>query len=181
MEIKGEIDVTLSIYLIIIVLLLVTVSFIYLLVRKKHPRETLSCKKQEPSSLHIQPIITPAEIKIPPIELPSKIYKPFSNARAVDLLGLSQEEADMFIGELIEQFNSELPALEEAVQQKNHARIETISHSLKGSSTSLGTGGVSDVLIDFNTYVKTGNDSQIIEAHLENLKHYLIDLKRVFG
>lgn len=87
----------------------------------------------------------------------------------------------MFIGELIEQFNSELPALEEAVQQKNHARIETISHSLKGSSTSLGTGGVSDVLIDFNTYVKTGNDMRIIEAHLDNLKHYLIDLKRVFG
>jgi len=87
----------------------------------------------------------------------------------------------MFIGELIAQLDTELPHLEKAVQQKDYEKIETISHSLKGSATSLGTGGVSDVLIDFNTYIKTGNDNQIIEAHLDNLKHYLIDLKRVYG
>ncbi|MCX6073677.1 MAG: Hpt domain-containing protein [Campylobacterales bacterium] len=172
---------TLSLYLIVIALLIVTISFVYLVFRKKYPRETISDKHQEPSPLHVQTVITPEEIKIPPIELPSKTYKPFSNDRAVELLGLSQEDADMFIGELIQQFDAELSNLEEAVRAKNYERIETISHSLKGSSTSLGTGGVSDVLIDFNTYVKTGNDSRIIEAHLENLKHYLVDLKRVFG
>ncbi len=164
---------TLSIYVITIVLLVTALFLLYLLFRPKLPLETLSDKQMDVSR--------PKEIEVPLIELPSKIYNPFSNARAVEFLGLSQEEADMFIGELIAQLDTELPHLEKAVQQKDYEKIETISHSLKGSATSLGTGGVSDVLIDFNTYIKTGNDNQIIEAHLDNLKHYLIDLKRVYG
>jgi len=165
--------VTLSIYLISAVILIVALFLSYFLFRKKPPLETLPDRQIE--------VTQPKEIEVPLIKLPPRTYEPFSNTRAVELLGLSQEEADMFIGELIAQLDTELPHLEEAVQQKNHEKIETISHSLKGSATSLGTGGVSDVLIDFNTYVKTGNDNQIIEAHLDNLKHYLIDLKRVYG
>ena len=157
-------------------------SFLYFLLRKKEPRETIPKRDEKVATLHVPtPTTTPEEKKLPLVELPSKTYEPFNNSRAVELLGLSQEEADMFIGELIAQFDAEFSHLEEAVRQKDYKRIETISHSLKGSSTSLGTGGVSDVLIDFNTYVKTGTDMQVIEAHLENLKHYLAGLRRAFG
>ncbi len=198
----------LSIDSIDIVLLVGLAYFLYLLFKEKPPLETVPKKPEKPQptlpqvqeatkteeikeqqkieddSVTEEPAsleTLPKDVEIPAIELPSRIYEPFSNARAVEFLSLSQEDADMFIGELIEQFDAELSNLEEAIDQENYAKIESISHMLKGSATSLGTGGVSSVLIDFNTYVKTGTEMRIIKTHMENFKHYLVDLKKVYG
>jgi len=123
----------------------------------------------------------PVAIEKPPVELPKKEYPKYDNARAVEQLGLSQEEADMFISELIEQIDSEIPGLEAAINNEDIEKIESITHMIKGSATSLGSGGVADVLTDFNTYIKEDQDSQMIQYHLNNLKHHLVKLKAQFG
>ena len=118
----------------------------------------------------------------PQVILPKRDYPHFDNARAVEQLGLSQEEADMFITELIELIDTELSGLETAVHNEEYDIIENISHMIKGSATSLGSGGVADVLVDFNTYVKDEEPNiKVIHAHLDNLKHYLDELKKQFG
>ena len=133
--------------------------------------------------VEVKPIPEPKPVaeKKPAVKLPKQEFPKFNNARAVEQLGLSQEEADMFISELIEQIDSEIPALEAAVNSEAHEKIESISHMIKGSATSLGSGGVADVLVDFNTYTKEGKDIQVLQAHLAHLKLHLIDLKAQFG
>ncbi len=51
---------------------------------------------------------------------------------------------------------------------------------VKGSATNLGTGGISDVLVDFNTYMKTDNDTSVIAGHMRNLNRALKELKEQF-
>ena len=107
-------------------------------------------------------------------------YPEFDNARAVEQLGLSQEEADMFIFELVTQIEEEIPNLDAAIAANDVDRLEKVSHMLKGSATSLGEGGVADVLVAFNTYCKDGNDPQVIKDHMENLRYYFGKLKEKF-
>lgn len=104
-------------------------------------------------------------------------YPPYDSTRAIESLGLSEEETEMFVRELIDQIETEIPTLEAALEAGEHETLERVSHMLKGSSTSLGTGGVADVLVAFNTYCKTGNDLEVIAGHLEDLKHYFEALK----
>jgi len=108
-------------------------------------------------------------------------YPEFSNARAVEELGLSQEEADLFMSELVAQIEEELPNLDAAVAANDVERVERVSHMLKGSSTNLGTGGVADVLVAFNTYCKTGRNIEVIQSHMQDLRFYLGQLKAQFG
>ena len=108
-------------------------------------------------------------------------YEKFDNSRAVDQLGLSQEDADIFVKELIEQIEEELPKLETAIEKKEFKQIDDISHMIKGSSSSLGSGGVADLLTEMNEYCKKGRDIEIIENYLYNLKHYFNELKTQFA
>lgn len=108
-------------------------------------------------------------------------YPEFSNARAVEELGLTQEEADLFVGELVTQIEAELPALEAAAAANDAEKLEEVSHLLKGSSTSLGTGGVSDVLTALNAACKTGGDLRAIQQHIDDLHYYFGELKAQFG
>ena len=126
-----------------------------------------------------EPMQEPAQSR----ETPSKIvdYPPFSHARAVNELGLSEEEAVDFIGEMIVQIDEEIPKLDMEVAKGNAGKVELIVHMLKGSAVSLGSGGVADVLIEFNTYCHEGSDMQIIKQHLHNLKHYQANLKEAYG
>ncbi|WP_345977514.1 hypothetical protein [Sulfurimonas sp. HSL3-7] len=107
-------------------------------------------------------------------------YPPFDNTRAMEEFGLPKEDADEFIVDLIQQIEEEMPALEVAVQAQDNKQIENISHMIKGSATNLGTGGAADVLIDFNTYMKTGNDPLVIAGHMRNLHRSLAELKEQF-
>lgn len=126
-----------------------------------------------------------AEEKVPAEEAPAafepKPYPEFNNARAVEQLGLSQEEADMFIGELVTQIEEEIPNLDAALAANDVEKLEKVSHMLKGSATSLGEGGVADVLVDFNTYCKSGSDRAVLETHINNLRYYFEKLKAKFA
>jgi len=129
----------------------------------------------------------PAEVEVPAeaveVEVPfePRPYPEFNNARAVEQLGLSQEEADMFISELVTQIEEELPNLDAAKDANDLEKLEKVSHMLKGSATSLGEGGVADVLVDLNTYCKEGSDPRIIAEHLNNLHFYFERLKEKFA
>lgn len=109
-------------------------------------------------------------------KLPEANYPPFTHVRLVEM-GLSDEEAKEFVGELIPQLEVEIPLIEAAIQDGDLHKIERLTHGIKGSATNLGTGGVSDLLVEYNTYLKTGTDIDIAKAYLEHLVHYTNELK----
>lgn len=109
-------------------------------------------------------------------ELPEAKYPEFTHVRLVEM-GLSEEEAKEFVAELIPQLETEIPLIEAAMQEEDLHKIERLTHGIKGSATNLGTGGVSDLLVEYNTYLKTGTDIEIAEAYFKHLKRYTNELK----
>jgi len=96
-------------------------------------------------------------------------------------MGLSDEEAKEFVAELIPQIEVEIPLIEAAIQAGDFHKIERLTHGIKGSATNLGTGGVSDLLVDYNTYLKTGTDSDIAKTYFAHLVHYTNELKTQYA
>ena len=118
----------------------------------------------------------PAETK----ELPEANYPQFTHVRLIEM-GLSDEEAKEFVDELIPQIETEIPLIEAAIQEGDFHKIEKLTHGIKGSANNLGTGGVSDLLTDYNTYLKTGTDSDIATAYFKHLIHYSNQLKAQYA
>ena len=120
------------------------------------------------------------EVKTPEVKetkkLPEANYPEFSHIRLVEM-GLSEEEAKEFVAELIPQLETEIPLLEAALKEGDFHKMERLTHGIKGSATNLGTGGVADLLAEYNTYLKTGTDIDIAEAYIEHLKEYTNALK----
>ena len=96
-------------------------------------------------------------------------------------MGLSKAEAKEFVAELIPQIETQIPLIKEAMAISDFHNMERLTHSIKGSATTVGTGGVSDLLVDFNTYLKTGTELAIVEAYLEQLNHYCEELKEQYS
>jgi hypothetical protein len=109
--------------------------------------------------------------------IPTKTYPPFDNSRAVIELSLSQEEADMFVGELIKAVDAEVKKLDDAIANENILEIEEITHTITGSASTIGYGGITNVLIDFYTAVQHRETYPVLKTHLANLKYYLDQLK----
>ena len=107
-------------------------------------------------------------------------YPKFDHSRLIEM-GLSQEEAKEFVRELIPQIGSQIPLIKEAMAIPDFHEMERLTHSIKGSSTTVGTGGVSDLLADFNTYLKSGAEPAIAEAYVEQLKYYCEELKEQYS
>lgn len=114
-------------------------------------------------------------------ELPPCDYPPFDHSRMIETLGLSEEDAKEFVGELISQIETQLPLMKEAMHKADFHQLEKLTHSIKGSATNLGTGGVSDLLIDFNTYLKEGSDREIAEHYISALETYMETLKTQYA
>lgn len=115
----------------------------------------------------------------PSVELPKGNYPDFNYERLLEM-GLSEEEAHEFIQDLIPQIGDKIPLLDEALKIPNFHEMERLTHSIKGSSTTIGTGGVSDLLVEYNTYLKTGDEVPVAEAYQAHLKHYYEKLKKQF-
>jgi len=107
-------------------------------------------------------------------------YPKFDHSRLLEM-GLSHEEAIEFVQELIPQIGAQIPLIKEAIKISDFHEMERLTHSIKGSSTTVGTGGVSDLLADFNTYLKSGTEPAIAEAYLEQLNHYCEELKEQYS
>ena len=95
-------------------------------------------------------------------------------------MGLSDDEAKEFVTELIPQLEEQIPLIEEALNTPDYHQVERLTHSIKGSATNIGTGGISDLLVDYNTYLKDGTDIDIAKAYFEHLKHYTQELKKQY-
>ncbi len=152
---------------------------------EEEPVETLSTEPVAPELVEEMPIVDTKkdEVEEPEPEAVVEVpytYSAFDNTRTMDEFGLSAEEAAEFMVELIQQVEQEIPSLEAAVEAGDNKKIEDISHMIKGSATNLGTGGIADVLIDFNTYMKTEHDPAVIAAHMSNLRRALAELKTQF-
>jgi hypothetical protein len=116
---------------------------------------------------------------IPSTELPKGEYPDFNYERLIGM-GLSEEEALEFIQELIPQIGEQIPLIDDAMKIPDFHKMERLTHSIKGSSTTIGTGGVSDLLVEYNTYLKTGTELPIAEAYQAHLKRYFEKLKKQF-
>ncbi len=117
--------------------------------------------------------------EVPNVVLPECKYPKFNYDRLVKM-GLSIEEADAFVQELIPQIETQTPLIKEALEKKDFHAMERLTHSIKGSSTTIGTGGISDLLVDFNTYLKSGDNVEIAQTYLDHLEHYYEALKIQF-
>jgi len=107
-------------------------------------------------------------------------YPHFNYNRLLEM-GLSEEEAQEFVQELIPQIGEQIPLIDEAMKIPDFHKMERLTHSIKGSSTNIGTGGVSDLLVDYNTYLKKGEEIRIAQAYQKHLKHYYQKLKEQFS
>jgi len=138
--------------------------------------QTIQEKNDEESQAEevLQPQIDKEELSLPNCD-----YPVFSYSRLLDM-GLSQEDANDFVLDLIKQVEDTLPQIEEAISKNDITHLEELTHSIKGSSTNIGTGGIADLLIDFNTYTKSNSDTVILKHYQKYLMIYLQDLKEKY-
>jgi len=116
----------------------------------------------------------------PAKKLPQANYPGFTHKRLIDM-GLSDTEAREFVQELIPQLETQIPLIEEVLNIPDFHQVERLTHSIKGSATNIGTGGISDLLTEYNTYLKTGTDIDIAKTYFEHLKHYTEKLKTQYA
>lgn len=150
---------------------------------RKRPRATGRTREQ--TSLKAKKEVTreeevDKEEPKPQKQLPQCSYPTFSHDRLIDM-GLSNEESKEFVAELIPQLETQIPLIKEAMKNSDFHQMERLTHNIKGSATNLGTGGISDLLIECNTYLKTGTDSDIAKVYFNNLMHYTEELKNQYA
>ena len=119
------------------------------------------------------------ELKVVKKKLPTCMYPKFSHIRLIEM-GLSEEESKEFVEELIPQLEAQIPLIEIELNNADFHKMERLTHSLKGSATNLGAGGISDLLVECNTYLKTGTDADIATVYFEYLKHYTKELREQY-
>ena len=130
--------------------------------------------EEEPETEEIIEEVTEAK------ELPECKYPPFTHVRLVEM-GLSDDEATEFVNELIPQLEEQVPLIEEAISNNDFHKIEKLTHGVKGSATNIGTGGVADFLTEFNTYLKSGTDVDIVKAYHAHFIRYIEELKKQYS
>lgn len=113
-------------------------------------------------------------------KLPQCNYPKFTHVRLVEM-GLSDDEAQEFVQELIPQLEEQIPLIQAKLDEKDFHQMERLTHSIKGSATNLGTGGISDLLVECNTYLKSGTDIDIATVYFEHLKNYTQALKEQYA
>ncbi|MCF6201562.1 MAG: Hpt domain-containing protein [Hydrogenimonas sp.] len=125
-----------------------------------------------------KPSLEKEEIKSTAAEvILQKSYGHFSHQRLVESMGLNQSEADEFVLELIHQLENALPELDRKVQERDFEEIEHITHGLKGAALNIGSGGVADILVDYNQEMKESKSAEAAEAYQELLRRAISDLK----
>lgn len=147
--------------------------------KTKTTADTYSLKenKQKPAE-----VIEEIQQEIPnrTYDLPKCKYPKFDHSRLLDM-GLNEDEVKEFVQELIPQINNQIPLIKEAMKIPDFHSMERLTHSIKGSSTTVGTGGISDLLVEYNTYLKKGQELPIIEAYFTHLVQYAKELEEQYA
>ncbi len=127
-----------------------------------------------------EPVVSAVKKEEKKYDLPACEYPKFDYSRLLKM-GLSEEEAIEFGKELIPQIKAQIPLIKEAMGKEDFHTMERLTHSIKGSSTTVGTGGISDLLSEFNTYLKTGKEIAVAEAYFKHLNRYAEALEKQFA
>jgi hypothetical protein len=96
-------------------------------------------------------------------------------------MGLTQEEADAFVLDLIKAIDAEIPSIDKALNNGDYKSLEEIVHTITGTSATLGSGGISSALISFYASVQHHDSLQKLFIHQQNVKHYLSSLKEEYS
>ena len=160
--------------------IIAVILIIVLIVFLKSKKEKVENDKEQ--TVEVKPTVKTQESPKPKVVVPKKVfpeakYKAFDHSRIITDLGLAEEDAKEFIDDLIAQIDSTIPLIQKAVEAKDIKKLEELTHSIKGSATNLGSEGVASLLIDFNTYLKTDEDIEIIQRYFEHLEYYAKELK----
>jgi HPt (histidine-containing phosphotransfer) domain-containing protein len=171
----------------LLVVLLLGAGFV--LFRTLSKNKASSEEKTEPTQSHTEPQ-THAQTQTqpkqptqptPPVKeeptTPSvKSYPAFSHKRLLEM-GLEEAEAQEFVQDLIQQIRTQLPEIQKALKASDFTAMERLTHSIKGSATNIGVGGVSDLLVEYNTYLKSGDDIALAQRYLITLQKELQNLE----
>ena len=139
--------------------------------------------KEEVKSVQTQPkkeIQPQKEVAKPSVDLPECNYPEFDHSRLIEM-GLGESDAQEFVGDLINQIEEQIPKIDNAIETEDIENLERLTHSIKGSSTNIGVGGVADLLVEFNTYTKTKSNIDVIKEYFKQLKVYLEKLKKQYS
>jgi len=139
--------------------------------------------KEEVKPVQTQPKVEPQpqkEVSKPSVDLPECNYPEFDHSRLIEM-GLGESDAQEFVGDLINQIEDQLPKIDDAIEAKDIENLERLTHSIKGSSTNIGVGGVADLLVEFNTYTKSKSNMDVIKEYFKQLKVYLEKLKKQYS
>ena len=147
--------------------------------KEKQPKQTIP-KDPFPKKIIEKPKTEEEPKHKPQKKLPICTYPKFTHIRLIEM-GLSDEEAKEFVQELIPQLELQIPLIEKVLAIPDFHQMERLTHSIKGSATNLGTGGISDLLVECNTYLKTGTDIDIAKAYFGYLVHYTKELKEQYS
>ena len=123
--------------------------------------------------------VTEKDIQKNNLDMPKYNYVQFNHSRLVKM-GFSDTEAKEFVLELIPQIASQMPSLQEAIEKKDLALIDEITHDIKGASGNIGSGGITDLMNDLNTYIKKGDDTEVLQAYYKHVEHYYKELKQQY-
>ncbi len=152
--------------------------------RNNHKNNNTKNLPKAPPSPPIDKYDSKPEVEKEPKEeekkLPKCTYPTFSHIRLIEM-GLTEEEAKEFVQELIPQLETQITLIEEVLSTSDFNQMERLTHDLKGSTTNLGVGGIADLLVEYNTYLKTGTDVDIVTAYFGYLKHYTQELKEQYS
>ncbi|MDQ7084974.1 MAG: hypothetical protein Q9M36_08585 [Sulfurovum sp.] len=113
------------------------------------------------------------------INLPLCTYSKFNHSRLLEM-GLDEEEAENFVKELIPQLEKQIPDIEAVSKSANYVQLRKLIHANKGASNNLGTGGISDLLNEYDDYLRSLEEMEpeIIDAYTQYFVHYTKELKQ---
>lgn len=110
-----------------------------------------------------------------------KEYPEFDIEVSAEELRMEVEEIEEFINEFIEQLDDRINELYKLYEQEKWEELERLIHLLKGSATNLRISGIADILIEFNTYLRSENiEKEQVKFLIDDLEYYFDKLKMNF-
>jgi hypothetical protein len=153
--------------------LLLIIIVVFIMSKKKQPLPS--------NETTTQANVSPTPPSEPTIELPSCSYPPFDHARLLEM-GLGNEEAKEFVGDLIPEIESHLSDIDRLINEGKYQELERVVHGIKGAANNVGTGGVSTLLTELNNYLRGDTIEEVVLLHYAtHLKSYTETLKSTYA
>ena len=101
----------------------------------------------------------------------------FDKNDAITQLGLDESTIDMLLDNFFLTLDSDLQNIQNAIDEKNSAKIVQTSHYLKGSCANLAMNDVKDILQEIETKAKNSE----ISFDLTQLKYIFEEIKKIYS